>query len=158
MKVLISYYSRTGNTAKMAEAIAQGVRNEDVSCDVREVTTVKIDELLDYDALIFGSPTYYGLMASEMKKLIDDSVKHHGKLTGKIGGAFTSCGMIGGGAETTILSILQAFMVHGMIVVGDAVLQHYGPLAIGAPDQEVSKMCRKYGQKIAALIKKIFTQ
>ncbi|KPL12785.1 flavodoxin, partial [candidate division WOR_3 bacterium SM1_77] len=79
MKILICYYSRTGNTAKMAEAIAQGVRNEAVSCDVREVTAVKIDELLDYDALIFGSPTYYGLMASEMKKLIDDSVKHHGK-------------------------------------------------------------------------------
>lgn len=156
MKVLISFYSRTGNTAKMAEAIAQGVRNEAVSCDVKEVTAVKIDELLDYDALIFGSPTYYGLMASEMKKLIDDSVKHHGKLTGKIGGAFTSCGMIGGGGETTILSILQAFMVHGMIVAGDAVLQHYGPLAIGVLDEEIRKLCVKYGQKIAVLTKKVY--
>ena len=156
MKILICYYSRTGNTQKMAEAIAQGVTSEDVSHDVKEVSAVKIDELLTYDTLIFGSPTYYGVMAAEMKKLIDDSVKYHGKLTGKIGGAFSSSGMIGGGGETTILSILQAFMVHGMIVVGDAVLQHYGPLAINAPDEEVRAMCVKYGQKIAVLTKKVF--
>ena len=158
MKVLISYYSRTGNTKKMAETIAEGVQKEDVPCDVRDVTTVKIDDLLGYDALIFGSPTYYGAMTAEMKKLIDDSVKHHGKLTGKIGGAFSSSGMIGGGGETTILNILQAFMVHGMIVTGDAVIQHYGPLAIGEPDEEVHKMCIKYGQKIAVLAKKVFRE
>lgn len=156
MRVLISFYSRTGNTKKMAEIIAEGVKKENVPCDIRDVTTVKTDELLSYDALIFGSPTYYGAMAAEMKKLIDDSVKHHGKLTGKIGGAFSSSGMIGGGGETTILNILEAFMVHGMIVTGDAVLQHYGPLAIGAPDEEVHNMCIKYGQKIAVLVKKLF--
>jgi NAD(P)H dehydrogenase (quinone) len=156
MKILIAYYSRTGNTKKMAEAIAQGVSKETIACDIRDVTTIEIDALLNYEALVFGSPTYYGLMAAEMKKLIDDSVKYHGKLTGKIGGAFSSSGMIGGGGESTILSILEAFMVHGMIVVGDAVLQHYGPLAIGAPDEETRNMCIEYGQKIAALTKKIF--
>lgn len=156
MKILIAYYSRTGNTKKMAELVAQGVSKEAVAYDLREVTTVKVDELLNYDSLIFGSPTYYGLMASEMKKLIDDSVKYHGKLVDKIGGAFSSSGMIGGGGETTILSILEAFMVHGMIVVGDAVLQHYGPLAINAPDEEIRNMCVKYGQRIAILTKKTF--
>ena len=156
MKVLIAYYSRTGNTKKMAELIAQGVTEESVACDLKDVTTLGVDELLDYDALIFGSPTYYGLMAYEMKKIIDDSVKYHGKLSGKVGGAFSSSGMMGGGGETTILSILQAFMVHGMIVVGDAVLQHYGPLAVGQPDEEVRKMCIKYGQRIAVLVKKVF--
>lgn len=156
MKILVSYYSRTGNTEKMAEAIARGVKEEGVACDLKEVTTVTVDELLDYDALIFGSPTYYGLVAAEMKKLIDDSVKHHGKLAGKIGGAFSSSGMIGGGGETTILSIIQAFLIHGMIVIGDAIIQHYGPLAIGAPDEETHKMCIQYGQKIAGLTKKVF--
>ena len=156
MKVLIAYYSRTGNTKKMAELITQGITEESVACDMKDVTTLGADELLDYDALIFGSPTYYGLMAYEMKKIIDDSVKYHGKLSGKIGGAFSSSGMMGGGGETTILSILQAFMVHGMIVVGDAVLQHYGPLAVGQPDEEIRKMCIKYGQRIAVLVKKIF--
>jgi NAD(P)H dehydrogenase (quinone) len=156
MKVLIGYYSRTGNTKRMAEAIAQGVSKENVNCDVKEISAVGVNELLDYDVLIFGSPTYYGLMAYEMKKLIDQSVKLHGKLTGKIGGAFSSSGMIGGGGETTILSILEAFMIHGMIVVGDAVLQHYGPLAIGEADDEVRNMCVKYGQKLAVLAKELF--
>jgi len=158
MKILVSYYSRTGNTKKMAEVIAQGIKDEGVACDLKEISQVNVDELLDYEALIFGSPCYYGLMAAQMKKLIDDSVKHHGKLADKIGGAFSSSGMIGGGGETTIMSILEAFMIHGMIVVGDAVLQHYGPLAIGKPDEEVHKMCLKYGQKIAVLTKRMFGQ
>jgi len=158
MKILVSYYSRTGNTKKMAELIAQGIQEENITCDLKEISQVNVDELLNYEGLIFGSPTYYGVMAAEMKKLVDDSVKHHGKLIGKIGGAFSSSGMMGGGGETTILSILQAFMVHGMIVAGDAVLQHYGPLAIGEPDEEVHGMCLKYGQKIAVLTKKIFSK
>ena len=156
MKILVGYYSRTGNTKKMAEAIAQGVRDGGAACDLKEISRVTVDELLNYEALIFGSPTYYGVMAAEMKKLIDDSVKHHGNLDGKLGGAFSSSGMVGGGGETTILSILHAFLVHGMIVTGDAVLQHYGPLAIGAPDEEIHEMCLKYGSKIAALTNKIF--
>ena len=156
MKILVSYYSRTGNTKKMAEAIAQGIRDEGVACDLKEISHLSVDQLLNYDTLVFGSPTYYGVMAAEMKKLIDDSVKYHGKLEGKLGGAFSSSGIVGGGGETTILSILQAFLVHGMIVAGDAVLQHYGPLAIGAPYEEVHEMCLKYGSKVAILSKKIF--
>lgn len=158
MKVLVSYYSRTGNTKKMAEMIVKGLNEEGVANDVKNISQVKVDELLEYEALVFGSPTYYGQMAAQMKQLIDDSVKHHGKLAGKIGGAFSSSGMIGGGGETTILSILEAFMIHGMIVAGDAALQHYGPLAINEPDEEVCKMCVEYGRKIAILTKKIFGQ
>jgi NAD(P)H dehydrogenase (quinone) len=139
----------------MAEAIAQGIKQEDVECDLKEVKNITPDQLLEYDGLVFGSPTYYGLMAAELKKLLDDSVKHHGKFSNKIGGAFTSSGMIGGGGETTIMSIIQALMVHGMIVVGDARMQHYGPLAIGAPDDKGKEGCIKYGQKIAALTKKL---
>ena len=155
MKILVCYYSRSGNTEKMAEAIAKGIGNEGVNCDLIAVKQVRVDELLKYDALIFGSPTYYGQMAADMKKLIDESVKHHGKLAGKIGGAFSSSGMMGGGGETTILSILKALMIHGMVVVGDASLQHYGPLAIESPNEEAIETCVKYGQKIAALTKKI---
>jgi len=98
MKILVAYYSRSGNTQKMAEAVAKGVKQAGVDSDVREVTTMSIDDLPQYDALIFGSPTYYGVMAAEMKKLLDDSVKYHGKLSGRIGGAFTSAGGIGGGS------------------------------------------------------------
>ncbi|UCD19879.1 MAG: NAD(P)H-dependent oxidoreductase [candidate division WOR-3 bacterium] len=155
MKILVAYYSRSGHTKEMAQAIAKGVRNEGVECDLRDISEVNVDDLLDYDALLFGSPTYYGQMAAELKKLFDDSVKHHGKLTGKIGGAFTSSGMVGGGGETTIFSIIHALLIHGMIIVGDAEMQHYGPLAIELPDEEAVKKCVKYGQKTAALTKKI---
>jgi NAD(P)H dehydrogenase (quinone) len=158
MKILVSYYSRSGHTKEMAQAISKGAKDEGVECDLREISEVKVDDLLNYDALIFGSPTYYGQMSAELKKLFDDSVKHHGKLTGKIGGAFTSSGMMGGGGETTILSIFQALLIHGMIIVGDAKMQHYGPLAIGAPDEKATETCIKYGQKIAALTKKISKQ
>lgn len=158
MKILVSYYSRSGHTKEMAEAISKGVKDEGVECDLREVSEVNVEDLLDYDALIFGSPTYYGQMCAELKKLFDESVKHHGKLTGKIGGAFTSSGMTGGGGETTILSIFQALLIHGMVIIGDAKMQHYGPLAIGAPDEKVKQTCIKYGQKIAALTKKVSQQ
>lgn len=155
MKILVCYHSRSGNTEKMAEAIVKGIGNEGVPCDLIAVKQVKVDALLNYDALIFGSPTYYGQMAADMKKLIDDSVKHHGKLAGKIGGAFSSSGMMGGGGETTILSILNALMIHGMIIAGDASIQHYGPLSVESPDEEAIETCVKYGEKIAALTKKI---
>jgi len=155
MKILVGYYSRSGNTKKMADAIAEGITAEGIECDVKDVSEVKVDELLHYAGLIFGSPTYYGLMAAELKKLFDESVKYHGKLTGKVGGAFTSSGMMGGGGETTIFSIFQALLIHGMIIIGDAKMQHYGPLSVGSPDGEAAKNCMKYGKKIAALTKKI---
>jgi multimeric flavodoxin WrbA len=63
-----------------------------------------------------GSPTYYGTMAWELKKLLDESVKFHGKLRGKVGGAFTSSANVGGGNETTVLDILKALLIHGMVV------------------------------------------
>lgn len=156
MKVLIGYYSKTGHTKKMAEAIAEGIKKENVTVELKSVSDIKIEELLEFDAIILGSPTYYGIMAAGLKKLLDESVKLHGKLSGKIGGAFSTSGMMGGGGETTILSILQALLVHGMIVVGDARMQHYGPLAIGDPDGNAVDTCQKYGQKIAELVKRIF--
>lgn len=157
MKILIGYYSKTGHTKKMAEAIAAGINKENVTVELKPVKDIKIDELLDFEGIILGSPTYYGVMAAELKKLLDESVKHHGKLSGKIGGAFSTSGMMGGGGETTILSILQTFLVHGMIIAGDARMQHYGPLAIGEPDGNAIDICQKYGQKIAQLTKKIFS-
>lgn len=158
MKILVGYYSRSGNTRKMAEAVAKGVKQADVDVDLKDVTTVNVDDLLLYDAFIFGSPTYYGLMAAEMKKLLDDSIKYHGKLAGRIAGAFTSAGGIGGGAETTVLSILEALLIHGMIIVGEAGNFHYGPVAIGKPDEKTLTACTKYGTKISELAKRIVTK
>ncbi|MEO0206854.1 MAG: NAD(P)H-dependent oxidoreductase [candidate division WOR-3 bacterium] len=155
LKALVGYYSRTGNTKKMAEAIARGIRKERIEVDLFPLNKIKPKDLLKYNLIVLGSPTYYGLMAGEMKNFIDESVRYHGKLSGKVGGAFTSCGGIAGGAETTILSILEAFLIHGMIVIGESGSYHYGPVAIEKPDKKVLVACELYGHRLARLTKNI---
>jgi len=153
-KALIVYYSRSGNTRKMAESIAEGIGKENVAVEVRDVKDVTPDDLLAFDAIVVGSPVYYGSMAAEIKKLFDDSIRIHGKLDGKIGAAFASSANIGGGNETTILDILNAMLIHGMIVQGDSRGDHYGPVAIGSPDERAVKECLRAGGRIARLVKK----
>ncbi len=155
-KVLIVYYSRSGNTQKMAELIADGVKMEtDIDVLVKAVQDTKVEELLEVDGIIIGSPTYYGSMAAEIKKFIDDSVKYHRKLEGKIGGAFSSSANIGGGNETTIMDILKCLLIHGMVVQGSSKGDHYGPVSIGKPDERSKRMCIEYGRRIAKLVSRI---
>jgi len=153
-KALIIYYSRSGNTKKMAELISEGIKKEEVEAAVRDVKDVTPEDLLKCDGLVIGSPTYYGSMSAEIKKLLDDSVKFHGKLDGICGAAFSSSANIAGGNETTILDILNAFLIHGMIIQGDFQGDHYGPVAIGAPDARSQKECLRMGSRFAKLIKK----
>lgn len=154
-KALVIYYSRTGNTKKMAECIAEGVKNEGAEVVIKDAKGVNAGELLKYDAIIIGSPTYYGSMAADIKKLLDDSVKFHGKLEGKVGAAFASSANVGGGNETTILDILNAMLIHGMIIQGDPQGDHYGPVAIGSPDSRSTKECVRLGEKVARLVKRL---
>ncbi len=89
-KLLVCFYSRTGHTEKMAEAVAQGARRiENLDVEVKPISQIEPNNLLDYEAIIMGSPTYYGTMASELKHLIDESVAFHGQLAGKV--FFLSC-------------------------------------------------------------------
>jgi len=155
--VLVCYYSRTGNTEKMAEKIADVVKKQGLEVDLKKVEEISVDELPNYDCLIIGSPTYYGSMAWPVKMLLDESVKFHRKLKGKVGGAFSSAANVGGGNETTILSILNAMLIHGMIVQGEPNGDHYGPVSIGAPDQRALKCCERYAQNISSLVKKLFS-
>lgn len=150
-KILICYYSKTGNTKKMAEFVAEGAKDGGAVVTLNPIDEVKTDDLLQYDAIILGSPTYYGTLAAPVKKLLDDSVRHHGKLNGKVGGAFTSSANIAGGNETTLMSILMAWLIHGMVVQGDPKGDHYGPVAIGRPDERAASECRRYGKRIAEL-------
>ncbi len=155
-RVLVAYYSRTGGTAKMAELVAAGARSTGAEVTLKPLADVSAADLKQYDGLIFGSPTYYGGMVGEMKQLLDESVEFHGQLEGKVGGAFTSSGNIGGGNETTLLDILHAFLIHGMIVQGTAHGDHYGPVAIGAPDKRSSPQCEALGKRVGELAKKLF--
>jgi NAD(P)H dehydrogenase (quinone) len=154
-KVLIVYYSRSGNTKKMAELIKSGVEKEEISVTLKDVKDTQVKDLLGADTIIMGSPVYYGSMASPLKKLFDDSVSNHGDLEGKIGGAFSSSANVAGGNETTILDILNAMLIHGMIIQGDPRGDHYGPVSIGKPDQRAEKECLRFGQRLAQLTKKL---
>ncbi len=155
-KTLISYYSRSGNTKKMAEYIAEGFKTvTGMEVILKKVADTVIEDMLDSDVIIFGCPTYFGVMTAEVKDLMDKSVKYFGKLNGKIGGAFTSSGAIGGGNETTILSILQGFLIHGMIIQGIQKGNHYGPVSIGAPDENSKEECMRYGKMLGNLSLKI---
>ena len=154
--ILVCYYSKTGNTEKMAEKIAEEMKIHDFAVDLKRVEEVQVDDLLDYDCIILGSPTYYGSMAWPIKKLLDESVKFHGQLKGKVGGAFSSAANVGGGNETTISDILHALLIHGMVIRGDHRGDHYGPVSIGFPDERALECCEQYASNLAELVKKLF--
>ena len=154
-KVLIVYYSRTGNTERMANIIAEAIKENNVDVECKKVENTDPKELLDVEGIVIGSPTYYGNMAAEIKKFIDDSVTYHGKLEGKIGAAFSSAAITG--QETTIMGILEALLIHGMIIQGDSGGQHYGATTVGKPDETEKKWCQRFGRRIAELVKLIFS-
>lgn len=155
-KGIVLYYSRSGNTREMAETIARAMNDAGLSTECKPVEKAHPDDLPEYDAIVIGSPCYYGQMAAPVKQLIDDLVGRHGQLNGKVGGAFASSANLGGGSETTVVGILQAMLIAGMVVQGDPQGAHYGPLSIGKPDDRVKQQCERRGQRIAALTLKLF--
>jgi len=158
MQILVMYYSRTGNTKKLAEAIARGVREvEEVTCVLKSVSEVKKDDFLSSDGIIAGSPVYFGAMAAEMKGVFDKYVGIRPKMEGKIGAAFATSADPTGGKETTIFSIIQAMLIYGMVVVGDPLeaTGHYGVACTGAPDQKTARNAMKLGKRVALLAKRL---
>jgi NAD(P)H dehydrogenase (quinone) len=139
----------------MAERVCAGVRKAGADCDLKPVSEANVDELKGYDGIIFGSPTYYGNPAAELKQFIDASVKYHGQLTGKVGGAFACCGVLGGGAETTVRALIDAMLIHGMIVQGTAKGGHFGPIAVSPPNEKSLTECEQLGERVAELVKRL---
>ena len=158
-KILIIFDSRTGNTEKMASAVAEGAKQvKGVEVDVKKVDKATLEDLQAADGIIMGSPTYYGGVSGRLKGFIDKSVEIHGKLEGKVGAAFTSSGGTASGAETTLLSILQGMLVHGMVVQGRSDDKHYGAAAVGTPREKDIEMCKALGKKVANLVTKLEKQ
>jgi NAD(P)H dehydrogenase (quinone) len=145
MKVLIVYYSTYGHVHKMAEAIAEGVKQVDgaeavlrrvpetLPADVIEkmgavdaqkglshVPIATVEELADADAVIFGTPTRFGNMCGQMRQFLDATGQlwAQGALVGKVGSVFTSSATQHGGQESTILSFHISLLHHGFVVVG----------------------------------------
>lgn len=139
-KVLVLYYSCYGHIEEMANAVASGAREAGATANVKRVPELvpedvakashfKLDqaapiatpdELVDYDAIIIGTPTRFGNMAAQMKNFLDQTgnLWFGGKLIGKVASVFTSTATQHGGQESTILSTLPVLLHHGMIVVG----------------------------------------
>jgi len=142
----------------MAFAVAEGVRAiRGADAVVKKTDKTTNEDLLEADGIVVGSPTYYGQMSEKTKAMFDRSVGVHGKLEGKVGGAFTSSGGIASGAETTIISILEAMLVHGMIIKGRASSGHYGAAAVGEPKERDLERCKELGKMMANLVLKLKT-
>ena len=140
-KILILYYSMYGHIEIMANAVAEGARNvENTEVVVKRVPELMseevarrvgakldqaapvatVDELPNYDAIIFGTPTRFGNMCAQMRNFLDQTGRLwlSGGLIGKVGSVFTSTGTQHGGQETTITSFHTTLLHHGMIIVG----------------------------------------
>jgi NAD(P)H dehydrogenase (quinone) len=140
-KILVLYYSMYGHIETMANAIAEGARSvEGTTVAVKRVPDVMpeealiaagakvdqsapictIDELANYDAIIFGTPTRFGNMCAQMRNFLDQTggLWFQGKLVGKVGSVFCSTASQHGGQETTLTSFHTSLFHHGMVVVG----------------------------------------
>jgi NAD(P)H dehydrogenase (quinone) len=158
MQVLILYFSKGGNTRKLAEAIAKGIEQVDgAKALLKRTDQVTKDDFVASEGVVAGSPVYFGLMAAELKKILDDFVGVRKKMEGKVGAAFTTSGDPSGGKETTMLSIIQALLIYGMVIVGDpmSATGHYGVSCVGAPDEKTVENGMKLGKRVAEIAAKL---
>jgi NAD(P)H dehydrogenase (quinone) len=154
MQILILYYSKGGNTRKLAEAVAEGVRAvPGIQALIKKTDEVTKADFVDSAGIIAGSPVYFGLMAAELKAVFDRFVGVRRKMENKVGAAFATSGDPSGGKETTMMAILQAFLIYGMIVVGDplSATGHYGVACVGEPDEKTRENAARLGRRVAEL-------
>ena len=157
MQVLVLYYSKSGNTRKLAEEVAKGVESAGVKAVLKNTEEVTKDDFRASAGIIAGSPVYFGVMAAELKKVFDDFVSVRKKMEDKVGAAFATGGHHTGGKETTIFSIIQCMLIYGMIIAGDPMSAsgHYGVACLGAPDKQAADDGFKLGARVAGLCKKL---
>lgn len=139
-KILVLYYSTYGHVEQMANAVAEGARAAGATVDIRRVAETApqdvaekghfkldqaaplatVDALPEYDAIIIGTPTRYGRIASQMASFLDQTggLWAKGVLNGKVGAAFTSTASQHGGQETTLMSVITNMLHLGLVVVG----------------------------------------
>ena len=158
MQILVIYHSKGGNTRKLAERIGEGVESvSGVKALLKSAQEVKKEDFVDSAGIIAGSPVYFGVMASDLKRVFDEFVVIRKKMENKVGAAFATSGDPSGGKETTLISIIQCLLIYGMIIVGDPMdaTGHYGVSCVGAPDDKINENGRKLGRRVADLCKKL---
>lgn len=160
MQVLIIYYSMGGRTQKLAGDVARGVRSvEGAQCVIKSAEDVKKEDLIGSDALIAGSPSYSGTMASELKKVFEKNIGLRDKMCGKLGAAFACAAETPGGAETTILSIIQSMLIYGMLIAGvpsSTASGSYGAASVkGSLGEESTRDAFELGRRVALIASKL---
>ena len=156
-KILILYYSRTGNTAKMARYVAEGAEEvPGAEIRLKPVDQASKDDIYWCDGIALGSPTQLGTVAAEMKQFWEGLLPDWQKIDGKIGCAFSSQGGWGGGAELTCQALLTILMNFGFLVfgvpdyAGHQFTAHYGATQAGEPREEKEiEACRRLGKRLA---------
>ncbi len=157
-KILVLYHSSSGNTAKMAQLIAEGAEAiPGCLVRIRSVEAASADDVVWCDGLAVGSPTNMGILSWQMKRFWDDAMRPHWmKVDGKIGCAFSSSGGWGGGNELACQSILTVLMNFGFLVFGvtdyaaKMTTAHYGAVAAREPrTPDVQAACRLLGRRLA---------
>jgi NAD(P)H dehydrogenase (quinone) len=201
VKVQVVFYSMYGHVYRMAEAVAEGAKQvpgaevslyqvqELIPDDVLEkygakaarasfakIPVIKVEQLAEADAIIFGTPTRFGNMAAQMRNLLDQTgpLWMKGALVGKVGSVFASTATQHGGQETTITSFHTTLLHHGMVIVGipysESGLSHmndvtggtpYGATTLAGPDgarqpsENELKIARYQGKHVAEIASKL---
>jgi NAD(P)H dehydrogenase (quinone) len=157
-KILVLYDSATGNTAQMANYVAEGAAGIDgIEVRVRSVDEATAEDVVWCDGLALGSPTNMGALSWKMKRFWDETMGPQWmKVDGKIACAFSSAGGWGGGAELACLSLLTVLMNFGFLVFGvtdyasKLTTLHYGAITARQPRDEASQeACRRLGKRLA---------
>jgi NAD(P)H dehydrogenase (quinone) len=157
-KVLVLYDSKTGNTKKIAEYVAEGARDvPGTEVRLKSVEQADNDDVLWCDGIAVGSPTHVGIMSHRMKRFWDEATPGlWGKIDGRIGCAFSSSGGWGGGSEITCQSLLTVLINFGFLVfgapdyTGERLTLHYGVALAREPraEEEIAA-CRRLGERLA---------
>jgi len=169
--VLVGYYSRTGQTEKMAAAVAEGARRVDgVTVSVKRVSEITKDDLEAADGLVLGAPTYYANVPGPMMAVIADwPWKMKVDFTNRVGGAFATGGEAAGGQEHVVLSLVRFMLNNRMIVVGplhETPTARFGAMGAsavtgrsdpGLSDHELAQ-ARKLGDRVASITKRLHGQ
>jgi len=158
--VLVTYHSASGNTEKMAQGVVEGVKVvSDTTAVLKRVGDVTGSDLLFSDAVIVGSPVYFGNMSGEVKMFLDNwtlkfDVFRDRKMRNKVGGAFAAGAAVSNGKEVTILTILGAMLINQMIVVsgggGFGASATTGPDSPGVDEKEMAE-ARELGKRVAEI-------
>ena len=158
MNVLVVYYSKTGNTRKLAEQVAEGVNSiSGFEAVIKSTSEVTKEHFVTAAGVIAGSPVYFGILAADLKRIFDEFVGVRKQMENKVGTAFASSRFLAGGNETTIMSIIQCMLCYGMMIVGDPMVAtgHYGAVSVASPDEKALDTATKLGARVAALCKKL---